>query len=65
MGRIVAHRFDSSCLVVKLLWGDATVIIVQEVEDSRYEWHDFSSDSIAKGSEVFGVYSLDYLLDDG
>ena len=62
---IVAHLFDSNFLVVKLLWGNATVFIVQEIEDGRDEWHDLFGDMIAKGGEVFGVYSFDNLLDDG
>ena len=65
MGRIVGHLFDDSCLVVKLLRGNAPVIIVQEIEDGRDEWRDLSGDKISKGGELFGVYSFNYLLDYG
>ena len=65
MGRIVGHRFYGSCLVFKLLRGNATVNIIQEVKDGRDEWRDLSGDGIAKGGEVFGVYSFDGFLDDG
>ena len=65
MGRILGHLFDGSCLDVKLLRGDAPVIIVQEVEDGRDEWRYLSGDRIAQGGEVFGVYSFDDFLDDG
>ena len=41
------------------------VIIVQEIEDGRDKWHDFSVDGIAKDGGVFGVYSFDCFLDDG
>ena len=41
------------------------VIIVQKIEDGRDKWRDFSGDGIAKGSEVFGVYSFDDFLDNG
>ena len=65
MGRIVVHRFDNSCFVIKLLWGNTHVIIVQRIKDGRDNWRDLSGDGIAKGSKVFGVYRFDYLLDDG
>ena len=41
------------------------VIIVQETKDGWDEWHDLSSDGIAKDSEVFDVYSFNDFLDDG
>ena len=28
LGQIVDHRLDSGCLVVKLLWGDAPIVVV-------------------------------------
>ena len=62
MGQILGHKFDGSCLVVKLLRGDAPVIIVQEVEDGRDKWRDFPGDRIAKGGEVFGVYIFNDFL---
>ena len=65
MGQILGHKFDGSCLVVKLLRGDAPLIIVQEVEDGRDKWRDFSSDRIAKGGGVFGVYIFNDFLGDG
>ena len=65
MGHILGHLFGDSCLVVKLLLVNAPIIIVQEIKDGRYEWSDFSGDGIAKGNEVFGVYSFDYYLDYG
>ena len=48
-----------------MLRGNAPVIIVQKINDGRDEWRDFSGDGIAKGGEVFGVYSFDNFLDDG
>ena len=41
------------------------VIIVQKIKDGQDEWRDFSSDGIAKGCEIFGVYRFDDFLDDG
>ena len=61
---IVGHQFDGSCLVVKFLRGNVPVIIIQEIEDDRDKWRDFSGEGIAKGGKVFGVYSFDGLLDD-
>ena len=65
MCRIVGHQFDSNCFVVKLLLGNAPIIILQEVEDGRDKWRDFYDDMIAKGGKVFGVYSFDGFLVDG
>ena len=65
MGRIVVHRFDSSCLILKLLQGTAPIIIIQEVKDGRDEWCDFSGDRIAKGKKVLSVYIFDEFLGDG
>ena len=65
LGRIVGHWFDDSCLVVKLLRGNALVIIVQEIEDGQDKWRDFSGDGIAKGGGVFSFYSFDDFLGDG
>ena len=65
MGWISGHRFEGSCLVVKLLQGDSPVIIVQEEKDGRNERHDLSGDRIAMGNEVFGVYIFDDFLEDG
>ena len=45
--------------------GDSPVIIVQKEKDGRNERHDLSGDRIAKGNEVFGVYSFDDFLEDG
>ena len=50
---------------MKFLRGNAPVIVVQEIEDGRDEWRDFSNDRIAKYSKVFGVYRFDYFLDYG
>ena len=61
--RIVGHQFESSGFFVKLLQGNALVLIVQEVEDGRDEWHDLSGDEITKGGKVFGVYSFNDFLD--
>ena len=38
---------------------------MQEVKGGQDKWRDLSGDMIEKGSEVFGVYSFDDLLDDG
>ena len=65
MGRIVGQLFDGGCLVVKLLQGNAPVIIIQEIMDGQDKWRDLSGDGITKGDEVFGIYSFDGLLDDG
>ena len=65
MCRIVCHRIDSNCLVIKSLLGNAPIIIVQEVEDGRDKWRDFYDDMIVKGGKVFGVYSFDGFLVDG
>ena len=65
LGRIVGHWFDNSCCVIKLLRGNAPVIILQKIEDGRDEWCDFSGDRITKSVKVFGVYSFDDFLDDG
>ena len=37
---------------------------MQELKNGRDEWHNFSSDGVAKGGEIFGVDGLDYLLDE-
>ena len=64
MGRIVDNLLDSGCLVVKLLQGDASIVVVQEVKDGRYEWRNVSGDGVAKGGDIFVVDGLDDFLDE-
>ena len=45
--------------------GNAPIIILQELEYGRDECCDLYGDRIAKGGEVFGVYSFNDFLDDG
>ena len=65
MGRIVDNLLDSGCLVVKLLQGDASIVVVQELMDGRYEWRNLSDDGVAKGGDTFFVDGLDEFLDEG
>ena len=62
---VIKHSFDGGGLVIKLLGGDASVIVVKELEDGWDEWCDFSCDRVAKGDNIFGVDGLDDLLDEG
>ena len=65
MGRILDHCFDGGGLDVKFLGGDASIVVVKKLEDGRDDWCNFSGDGVAKGGEIFGVDSLDDLLDEG
>ena len=65
LGWIVGHWFDDGCPVVKLLWGNAPVIVVQEIENGWDECCDLDGDVIAKGGKVFGFYSFNDFLDGG
>ena len=62
---VINYCFDSGGLVVKLLGGDASIIVVKELEDGWDEWCDFSCDGVAKGGNIVGVDVLDDLLDEG
>ena len=62
---IVNHCFDGGGFFVKLLGGDTSIIVVKELEDGQDKWCNFSCDGVAKGGEIFGVYGLDYMLDEG
>ena len=62
---IVNHCFDGGGLDVKFLGGDASVIFVQKLEDSRDEGCDFSCDGVAKGGDIFCADGLNDLLDEG
>ena len=44
--------------------GDASIIVVEKLEDGRYEWCNFSGDGVAKGGKIFGFYGLNDLLDE-
>ena len=62
---VINHCFDGGSLVIKLLGGDASVIVVKELEDGWDEWFDLSCDGVAKGGKIFGVDGLGDLLDEG
>ena len=47
-----------------MLGGDASVVVVKEIEDGWDKWCDLSPDGIAKGDEIFGVDGFDDLLDE-
>ena len=64
LGWVVDHCLDGGGLVVKLLRGDASIVVVEELKDGRDEWCNFSSDGVAKGSDIFGVDGLNDLLDE-
>ena len=65
MGRIVDNFFNGGGLVVKLLGGDASIVVVKKIEDSWDEWCNFSGDGVAKAGEISGFDGLDDLLDEG
>ena len=48
-----------------MLGGDASVIVVKELEDGWDKWCDLSRDGVAKGGKIFGVDGFDDLLDEG
>ena len=45
--------------------GDTSIIVVKKIEDGHDKWCDFSCEGIAKGGEIFGVYDIGDLLDEG
>ena len=47
-----------------MLGGDASLVVVEELEDGWDEWHDFSRDRVSKGDEIFGVNGFDDMLDE-
>ena len=65
MRSVIDPCFDSGGLVVKLLGGDASIVVVKELEDGWDEWCYFSRDRVAKGGKIFGVNGLDDFLDEG
>ena len=65
MGQIVDHCFDGGGLVVKLLGGDASIVVLKKLEYGQDEWCNFSGDGDAKGGEIFGVDGLNDLLGEG
>ena len=65
MRSVIDPCFDSGGLVVKLLGGDASIVVVKELEDGWDEWCDLSRDRVAKGGKIFGVNGFDNLFDEG
>ena len=59
MVRIVDNLLDSGCLVVKLLQGDASIVVVQELKDGQDKWSNLSGDAVKKGGDTFVVDGLD------
>ena len=62
---VINHCFDGGGLVVKLLGGDASVIVVKVLEDGWDKRCGFSCDRVAKGGNIFGVDGFDDVLDEG
>ena len=62
---VINHCFDGGGLVVKLLGGDASVIVVKVLEDSWDKRCDLSRNGVAKGGKIFGVDGFNDLLDEG
>ena len=62
---VIDHCFDGGGLVVKLLEGDAAVIVVKVPKDGWDERHDFSRDGVAKGGKIFGVDAFYDFLEEG
>ena len=62
---IVDHFFDGSGLVVKLLGGDASIVVMKKLKDGQEKLCNLSGDRVTKGEEIFGVNGLDHLLDEG
>ena len=62
---VINHCFDGGGLVVKLLGGNASIIVVKVLEDGWDERCDFSRDRVAKGGEILGADGFDDLLDEG
>ena len=44
--------------------GDASVIVVEELEDGWDKWCDLSHDGVAKGSKIFVVDGFNDILDE-
>ena len=65
MGRIVDNLLDSGCLVVKLLQGDASIVVVQELKDGQDKWRNLPGGAVTKGGNTFVVDGLDNFLDEG
>ena len=59
-----AWTCDGGGLVVKLMGGDAFIVLAKKLEDGRDEWCNLSGDGVAKGSKIFGVDGLNDLLDE-
>ena len=65
LGCVVDHCLDGGDLVVKFLWGDASIVVVKELNDGWDKWCNLSGDGFAKGGKMFGVNGRDDLLDEG
>ena len=62
---LVDHCLDGGGIVIKLLWVDASIVIVEELKYGRDKWCNLSGDGVAKGGEIFGVNGIDDLFDEG
>ena len=62
LGCVVDCCLDADGIVLKLLQGDASIVVVEELKNVRDEWCNFSGDGVAKGGKIFGVDGLDGLL---
>ena len=58
LGWVVDHFLGGGGLFVKLLRGDTSIVVLEELKDGRDEWCNLSGDGVAKGSEIFGVDGL-------
>ena len=62
---VINHCFYGGGLVVKLLGGDASVIVVKELEDGWDGWCGFPCDRVARCGKIFGVNGFDDMLGEG